>query len=155
MYFASCCIFEVAFSIDFFIFFKWNVSDLTHWQATTGNSLETAPSELQSDIISSLLLSRSCLTYQLHLIRLIMHITFTSYVYEFIDIHDQTLVWIRSYLSDRLVNVLVFYMILFSGLFCLHNKHVSDIIHRFGLLHNSYCDDTQLLKRKTVLLKIV
>ena len=29
-------------------------------------------------------------------------------------------------------------------LHCLYTKHVSDIIHRFGLLHHSHADDTQL-----------
>ena len=65
-------------------------------------------------------------------------------------IHDQTLVWIRSYLSDRLqrvnVIVVVFHRFLFFGpiLYCLHTKSVSDSIHRFGLLYHSYADDTQI-----------
>ena len=35
-------------------------------------------------------------------------------------------------------------LVLGTILYCLYTKPVSDIIHRFGLLHHSYTDDTQL-----------
>lgn len=74
-------------------------------------------------------------------------------------IHGQALAWISSYLSDRLqrVNIkgtlsdtqelsfgLLQGSVLWPILYCLYTKPVSDIIRRFGLLHHSYADDTQL-----------
>ena len=76
-------------------------------------------------------------------------------------IHGQALAWISSYLSDRLqrVNIkgtlsdtqeLSFGVpqrsVLGPILYCLYNytKPLSDIIRRFGLLHHSCADDTQI-----------
>ena len=85
------------------------------------------------------------------------HAFLLSRLRDMYGINDQALAWVRSYLSDRLPRINIKGTLSdkqelnFGGpqgsvlgpiLYCLYTKPVSDIIHRFGLLHHSYAEDT-------------
>ena len=87
------------------------------------------------------------------------HALLISCLRDMYGIHDQAPARIRSYLSDRLQRVNIKITLsdnqeLSFGvprgsvrgliLYCLYTEPVSDIIQRFGLLHHSTADDTQI-----------